>query len=217
MECIALGTKELKVKLVMELWLNRILKETKTEGFGNRFCIWMQGCSIHCSGCANQHMWPFNVGEKVQVECLVSDIVNTRSIEGITLLGGEPLDQKEAVAQLVEAVKRQGLSVILFTGYLYDDLKKSRDICVQRILRNIDLMIDGPFIENKLDFSRPWMGAEKQKYIFLTDKYSEKDLVDIKAKSQYEVRIYPDGSVKINGMGDLKKIRKFLKVDGGMV
>ena len=42
MECIALGTKELKVKLVMELWLNRILKETKTEGFGNRFCIWIK-------------------------------------------------------------------------------------------------------------------------------------------------------------------------------
>lgn len=61
------------------------------------------------------------------------------------------------------------------------------------------------------------MGSENQKYIFLSDKYSEKDLVDIKAKSQYEVRIYPDGSVKINGMGDLKKIRKFLKVDGGMV
>lgn len=48
-------------------------------------------------------------------------------------------------------------------------------------------------------------GIGKSKIYILSDKYSEKDLVDIKAKSQYEVRIYPDGSVKINGMGDLKK------------
>lgn len=216
-EYITLGTEGLKAKLAMELWSNRILEKAEAEGFGDRFRIRIQGCSAHCSGCVNQHVWSFDVEEKAQVECLVSDTINIRSIEGTILLGGEPLGQKEVVTQLIEAVKRQGLSVISLTGYLYDDLKKSRDICVRRILRNIDLMINGPFIKNRPDFLRSWMGSGNQKCTFLSDKYPEKDLVDTKAKSQYEARIYLSGSVEINDVGDLRKTRKLLEVDGGVV
>ena len=61
----------------MELWLNRILRD-KNGGIWKSLLHLDAGMFSHCSGCANQHMWPFNVGEKVQVECLVSDIVNTK-------------------------------------------------------------------------------------------------------------------------------------------
>lgn len=156
-------------------------------------------------------MWPFKIGEKAQVEEVISDIANIKSIEGITLLGGEPLDQREAVSQLVEETKKQGMSVILFTGYLYEDLKQSDDIYIQKILKNIDLLIDGPFIESRLDYSRPWTGSNNQNYIFLSDRYAEKDLKNIKQTSQYEIRVYPEGKIGINGMGDLDKIKKILK------
>ena len=184
------------------LRINRIVKQTRTEGFGNRYCIWVQGCSICCKGCINREMWDKTEGEIYSVTSLIKDIEHQgKRIEGITVLGGEPFEQTQGLLELVRKCKEKGYTVILFTGFLYEQIlekKEQRDV-----LSYTDLLIDGPYMEEKRDFSRPWSGSSNQKYIFLSDKYSEKDLE--KVENKLEIRISKDGAVWINGMGNINK------------
>lgn len=185
-----------------ELRINRIVRQTRTEGFGNRYCIWVQGCSIRCKGCANREMWDETGGEIYSVASLIEDMEQQGGqIEGITVLGGEPFEQSGGLLELVKCCKEKGYTVILFTGFFYEQLLKQPE--KREILSYTDLLIDGPYMEDKRDFTRPWVGSSNQKYIFLSERYSEKDLKEIKNK--LEIRISKEGGVWVNGMGNINK------------
>src|SRR5947199_8498680 len=97
---------------------------TEAEGPGRRFAIWFQGCPLRCPGCCNPAMLPFEGGRAVQVGTLVEEIHDARersAIEGITLLGGEPMAHAAGAAVLARAVRRLGLSVRVFSGYAMED------------------------------------------------------------------------------------------------
>lgn len=177
-------------------------------GPGLRFCIWVQGCSRHCKDCMAQETWPFDGGTAMEIEALYQQIISVSGIEGITLLGGEPFEQPEAAATLAERVKAAGLSVVAFTGFTHDALLAYDHAQINRLLCATDLLIDGSFRQEQFDLSRPWVGSSNQRYIFLSDRYSEKDLLGI--KNQIEVRISPHGTAFINGMGNFSKIKKLL-------
>lgn len=191
--------------------INRIVKRTKVEGFGARYCIWVQGCSIRCPGCKNQHMWSFEGGKELEIESMIRDIKLQTGLEGITMMGGEPLDQKKSVAEILKIVKGIGLSTIVFTGYSYEGLVYKADTDIRQILKYTDLLIDGPFRQEEIDFSKPWIGSKNQRYLFLSDRYHETDLYGRKYENKFDVRIYPDGKIMVNGMGDLDAFRKILK------
>ena len=182
----------------------KILKSTTVEGPGNRFCIWVQGCKKHCRGCFAVNTWDFGIGENYSVEKLYELISTQKNIDGVTFLGGEPFEQAQELSKLAFMVKQKALSVLCFTGYTIEDLKAKNDIFVYKFLENIDLLIDGGFEEDKFDLSRPWVGSSNQRYIFLTDFYSEKDIS--KYKNKVEMRINSDGRLEINGMGNFKDI-----------
>lgn len=195
--------------------INKIIKKTKVEGFGNRYCIWFQGCNIHCPDCANQHMWSFEKGKELEVTQIVKDIEKQEDIEGITLLGGEPLDQIEASVYLVKAARIMGLSTIVFTGYIYENLIHKRNPLLEELLKFTDLLIDGPFKKEMLDYSRLWVGSKNQRYIFLSERYSDKELKKDVLKNKYEIRISPNGIISLNGMGDLSRLGKIIELKGG--
>lgn len=184
----------------------KILENTDVEGPGKRFCIWVQGCNKHCSGCFAKETWAFGVGVNYSVDCLFDKIKSQNNIEGITLLGGEPFEQAEELAVLCEKVKSMGLSVVCFTGYTIEELKLKKSQPVDDLLSNIDLLIDGGFEQDKFDLSRPWVGSSNQRYIFLTDFYNQEHIKSFKNK--IEVRLSPDGRLEVNGMGDFERIEK---------
>lgn len=184
----------------------KILKKTKVEGPGVRFCIWVQGCKKHCSGCFAKDTWSFGSGQDYTVDELVDFIESENGIEGVTFLGGEPFEQAQELSELALRVKQKGLSVLCFTGYTFDELKAKNDKYVNNLLGNLDLLIDGGFEIEKFDISRPWVGSSNQRYIFLTDFYKEEDIKSYRNK--IEARISPDGKLEINGMGDFDKINK---------
>ena len=103
-------------------------------------------------------------------------------------------------------IKALGLSVLCFTGYTIEELRAKNDVAVNLFLSNIDLLIDGGFEQDKYDLSRPWVGSSNQRYIFLTDFYSQEILSQYKNK--IEARIGEDGKLEINGMGDFEQIRR---------
>jgi len=191
-----------------------VLKSTTVEGFGNRYCIWVQGCSIRCDGCANKALWSATGGTETYTETIIEDILAQKDlIEGVTFLGGEPFDQVEPLGQIAECAQKQGYSVMTFTGYSYKTLLDENNVHINRLISNTDVLIDGPFEKEKKDYSRPWVGSSNQNYFFLTERYAAfKDCLN-QFKNKFELRIQENGEIQINGMGDyealLRKIGYF--------
>ena len=188
----------------MKVRVHKILKKTKVEGPGTRYCIWFQGCSRHCKGCWAKATWAPDSGKELDAEEILKDILATKGIEGVTFLGGEPFEQPEALDFLACGVKKAGLSVVCFTGGEIEEIQKS----TPQILEHIDLLIDGEYKEEEQDFSRPWVGSKNQRYHFLTDRYGEKILTEYRNK--IEINIQKNGLIFINGMGDFDKLTRKL-------
>ena len=146
----------------MKIRIHKILKNTKVEGPKNRYCIWFQGCSRHCKGCWAKATWDTNSGTEYDVNEILNDILNTKNIDGVTFLGGEPFEQPEALEFLCKRIKEANLSIVCFTGNKLEDIKEQH----KNILKNIDLLIDGEFREEEKDYSRPWVGSKNQNYHF---------------------------------------------------
>lgn len=187
----------------MKLRVFNILKNTKVEGPGTRYCIWVQGCSRHCKGCQAVHTWTHSGGHLYEIEDLISDIKKQKNIEGVTFLGGEPFEQAEALGIIAKAVKEMGLGVLCFTGGLLEELQLKEEN--KTLLDNIDLLIDGAFEIENVDYSRPWCGSTNQRYHFLTHRYNEE--IFEKYKNKVEINISKNGTIFMNGMGNFDEIQ----------
>ncbi len=182
----------------------RFLPATDAEGPGRRAALWLQGCSIRCSGCFNPHLWADRGADLVSTAELAADMVEqavTAGSEGLTLLGGEPFEQAAASAVVARSFRDAGLSVMTFTGYRHQDLQRwaadREDIA--GLLAATDLLADGPYLQDRPDLQRPWIGSTNQGLTALTGRY-RKLLEDIGAQpDRIEIRIATDGTVGLNG------------------
>lgn len=192
----------------MDIRINSYIPITDVEGVGARFAIWVQGCSIHCKGCANSHMWDKEGGTLYNTDDFINLIKPYKDrVEGVTFLGGEPLEQIQAVTEISKAVQSFGLSVIVFTGYEYKDLEHNLDF--QELIKYVDILIDGRYEQDKTDYSRAWVGSSNQNYYFLTNRYDKSVITEYKNK--IEVRINPNNSVVLTGMGDFKQLMEVMR------
>lgn len=187
----------------MKLRVFNILKNTKVEGPETRYCIWVQGCSRHCKGCQAVHTWSHSGGVLYNVKDIIADIKKQKNIEGVTFLGGEPFEQAEALGIIAKSVKEEGLGVLCFTGGLLEELQQNEKN--KTLLENIDLLIDGAFEADKVDYSRPWCGSTNQRYHFLTNRYNEE--IFEKYKNKIEINISKNGDIFMNGMGNFDEIQ----------
>lgn len=139
---------------------------TKTEGPFNRCCIWFQGCNLHCKGCCNQDLQPLIPNHIVTLEKLIDIVKEAKSnfdIEGVTLSGGEPSLQNGLV-EFNNEIHKLGLGIIMFSGRNKIQLK-------EELVNSVDLLIDGPFIEDKLDNKRILLGSTNKNLSFITNRY----------------------------------------------
>lgn len=150
---------------------------TEAEGPGRRCAIWVQGCPLRCAECCNPEMLSFSGGERTSVDTLLTQILQAQNhgIEGITLIGGEPFAHAASLAPLAAAVRRQSLSVMIFSGYTLTELQRQDCPHVQALLAETDLLIDGRYDRTQPDDSRRWIGSRNQQAHFLTDRYSAED------------------------------------------
>jgi anaerobic ribonucleoside-triphosphate reductase activating protein len=144
--------------------------------------------------------WSAAGGEDVEVAELADLILGGPEIEGVTFLGGEPFEQAGALADLGQTLQNAGLSVMTFTGYLLEDLDRPERPECQHLIRVTDLLIDGPFRQDLIDLSRPWVGSSNQRYHFLSGRYRNVQSRIAEIPNRVEVRIMPTGEVRINGM-----------------
>lgn len=192
----------------VDIRINSYIPITKAEGPNTRFCIWVQGCSLHCKGCANHAMWDKEGGTVYETSEIINLIESYKDkIDGITFLGGEPIEQIEAVTEISKAVQEMGMSVLVFTGYKYSELSGMEEF--NELVKYIDILIDGRYEEDKQDFSRPWVGSSNQNYYFFSNRYDESIITSYKNK--IEVRIDKDNNISLNGMGNFKELLEIMR------
>lgn len=187
------------------LRVHRIIPRTRVEGPGLRFCIWVQGCHHRCEGCFARDTWDPDMGREVSVENVIAQLRGAEGIQGITLLGGEPMEQAEGLCRVADAARAAGLSVITFTGDTYEDLLARKDPAVTQLLALTDVLVDGPYRKEEPEDTRPLVGSKNQRFLFLTDRYCQADMDAL--RNAFEVRVDEKGRIQINGMGDLRKLR----------
>jgi len=198
----------------VKLRIHRFLPLTKAEGPGKRACLWVQGCSIHCKGCGVPWTWSETGGKVIDIQDLYEEIILSKeenNIEGITFLGGEPFDQASSLAELARKLKRSGLSIMTFSGYTYETLQDANRDDWNKLLEVTDLLIDGPFVKEKLDLSRPWVGSSNQNYRFLSDRYIHLKNTLLNIPNKLEIRIEPSGTVLVNGMAAPDTLHELFK------
>lgn len=196
---------------LMLLSVASIVPFTEAEGPGKRFALWFQGCPLRCPGCCNPEFLPFAGGTPRELADVVGELERNQAehgLEGVTLLGGEPFAHAEGAAELAETARTMGLSVMVFTGYLLEDLRLKRDPKIDRLLARTDLLIDGPYDRNKTDITRRWIGSTNQRIHFLSERYSADDSF-WKERNTLEIRIC-GLELTINGFpaGDAKALWK---------
>ena len=187
----------------MELRIFQFIPCTDVEGPGTRSCIQVQGCPIRCAGCALPQTWPVDGGQLVDADFLVDKIISGTSVEGVTFLGGEPFAQAAALAYVGRRIREQGMSVVTFTGYLLEEIKAATRRDYDELLAVTDLLIDGPFQKDCVEFSRPWVGSRNQRFHFLTDRYTHLVPKLASIQNKLEVRLKPDGRMLINGLAPI--------------
>jgi anaerobic ribonucleoside-triphosphate reductase activating protein len=173
---------------------------TEAEGPGKRFAVWFQGCPLRCPGCCNPEFLPFTGGDRRSRRELVGWFEQTRSsdaIEGISLLGGEPFAHAAGAAALARSARERGLSVMVYSGYTLDEIRAMPDPAAGELLAVTDVLVDGPYVRDRPDHRRRWIGSTNQAVHFLTDRYRPDDRCwDLPNTLEIRVR---DGVIELNG------------------
>lgn len=149
----------MKIRLAAPLQLDSVV-----DGEGLRMVLWFQGCEIHCPFCHNPETWDVNGGKEYNLKDILKQINDYKNrYDGITLTGGHPLLQPKQCLEIVKNCKAMGLNVWLYSGLKYEDIIK-KDIFVE-ILKYVDVLVDGRFINDLRDITLKWKGSSNQRVI----------------------------------------------------
>ncbi|AGH81075.1 radical SAM domain-containing protein [Psychromonas sp. CNPT3] len=140
-------------------------------------------------------MWSFKANELMDRETLLAQIIAEHDIEGITLLGGEPLEQVENTLWLIHKIKRHtSLTIMLYTGYTKAELELQKLWPV--LEADVDLLVTGRYQEQHRNTHNQWYGSENQELIYPENSQIQKRS---KALNEVEIIIEPSGEVRILG------------------
>lgn len=133
------------------------------NGIGVRVSLFVSGCNHKCKGCFNSEAWDFNYGKKftLKTQNEISDMLSKTYIRGLSVLGGEPLQQDKTLLLFLKYVKKllPQKDIWLYTGYVYEEIKDREE------LNYVDVLVDGPFIEEKKSVNLKYRGSENQRII----------------------------------------------------
>ena len=176
---------------------------SKVNGPGLRFVLWTQGCSKGCSECFNPETWSTNVYKELSPLQLF-EIVKNFEVDGVTISGGDPLEQEDELLELLMLLSTMRLrkGVILFSGFTRAEI--SSNFIREQCLKYIDVLIDGRYEKNlKIDFSL--RGSSNQEFYFFSNKISSDEL-----SFDQEIEISSlEGDIMMTGFPNIS--RKILK------
>lgn len=144
-----------------------IVPESVVDGKGIRMTVFVQGCKHACKGCHNPTTWDLNGGEEHTLGFITRIAEKNPLLDGLTFSGGEPFLQADAMSELGKWCHEHGLNVWSYSGYTYEQLLKmgETDDSINRLLEEVDVLVDGPFIEEEKDLMLAFRGSRNQRVI----------------------------------------------------
>lgn len=140
-------------------------------GPGTRFVVWVQGCPLSCRECVSPQWIPAGGGELADVGELADRVVR-EAADGLTVSGGEPFAQADAVAELIRRVREQrDLSVMAYSGFTLEHLRRHGTPGQRRLLDSLDILVDGPYLPERHADLR-WRGSANQHLHLLTGRHA---------------------------------------------
>lgn len=153
------------------------VQDSIVDGPGFRFTVFTQGCSHHCPGCHNPQTHDPSGGTEHTVEELLERMRSNPLTDGLTLSGGEPFEQPEDCLLLAQGAHESGLNVWSYTGYLFEFLRDQGTEAQKALLRELDVLVDGPFLLEQRTLSLPWRGSRNQRVIDVPKSLENGDVV----------------------------------------
>jgi len=181
-------------RLHIPLRLHAFLPRSRANGPGWRSVVWVQGCSLGCPGCFNPQTHERDeVGEKVGVAEVMEQIL-AAGTEGLTVSGGEPLQQAEAVLALLEEARAAGLSTLLFTGLTWEEIQRLS--LAPRIMCCVDVLLAGRYVAEQR-VANGLIGSANKTVHLLSSRHTREEIA---ATPEAEAVILPDGRVIFSGI-----------------
>lgn len=160
-----------------------LIKNDLAAAPGICLTFFVQGCPFRCPGCHNPESWDFNGGKEFTPKVLdeiISGLTANNINRTLCIMGGEPLCSENLflTTLIIKEVRqyKPDTKIYLWTGHLYEDLLAKEDNKIDYILNNIDVLIDGPYIQERRDITQPMIGSTNQRIIDLT-KFKNFDII----------------------------------------
>ena len=158
--------------------------ESISNGLGWRAVLFVSGCPHHCPGCHNKEAQDFNYGEEFNEEEILKRIKENSILNGITISGGEPLCKENipGVLKFIKDVKeiRPEFNVWCYSGYTLDQLIDRNDEETNKCLNEIDVLVDGRFVEEKKDPTLKFRGSSNQRILDLKPSLQTHKFIEYK-------------------------------------
>lgn len=162
---------------------NKIRKMDISNGEGVRVSIFVQGCHFHCKGCFNPETWSFEAGKEFTSQTLkkLLDLCLKDTVKGLSILGGEPLNEEnfigvlEIVKEFRNKEKLKNKDIWLWTGYEIEDILSSEK--KKEILKYLDYVVCGQFIEKEKNLKLKWAGSNNQRWIDVKSTLKENKVI----------------------------------------
>lgn len=150
-----------------QLRIAGIKEDSIVDGPGIRLVVFAQGCRHHCPGCHNPQTHDPEGGYTISISEILDRIARNPLLDGITLSGGDPFEQAEGFARLAEKTRAMGCHVMTYTGYTYETLCSQAPSRPgwQALLKETDLLVDGPFIQDQHNPLLPFRGSANQRIV----------------------------------------------------
>ena len=143
-----------------------IEQESFVDGPGIRFVVFTQGCTHHCPECHNPETHAFGKGQIETADSLLKMVDANPLLSGVTLSGGDPMEQAVQLLPFVRGVKMRQLNLVVFTGYRYEALMcRFAHPAMRELLTYTDILIDGPYMKDLRDLSLMFRGSSNQRII----------------------------------------------------
>ncbi len=194
--------------------LSRIYYPVTVLGPGQRLGIWFQGCTLRCPGCMSHDTWDPQAGINYEIKEIIDkiEIYTDEKIAGVTISGGEPFQQPDALMELIDGLRkseflsRKEIDIICYSGFNEQFLREN----YANIIERLDVLIPEPYNPRMIS-NESWRGSNNQPFILLTPLGAKRFNVNFKSRRiQLEI---DDDSIEIIGIpqrGDLRLIERQL-------
>ncbi len=195
------------------LYVDHISPSVITLGPGKRIVLWVQGCSLRCFGCMSAELFERRVNTRFKVSEITEKIISyAPGHAGVTISGGEPFEQAEALTELLLNLRdNTSLDIMIYSGYRREEILKSSAAMV-KLLSLTDILVDGRY-RSDLPTNKPWCGSDNQVIHLLSTRaqaYRRLLKGEFKIAPTLQIEITAENEVRVIGIphrGEMNRLK----------